>query len=116
MKGPSEDAIQIVLMRWLELQYPDVARWVFHVPNGGARSRVTGARLKAMGVRQGVPDLMLCAPRNGFHGLAVELKAAKGRPTPEQLAWLDHLGSIGWMAVVCTGFDAARDTFEAYLR
>lgn len=77
---------------------------------------MTGARLKAMGVRRGFPDLTLWLPRGGLHGLAVELKAAKGKPTTEQLAWLDHMAGIGWMAVVCIGFDAARETIDSYLR
>ena len=114
--NPSEDQIQIALLEWLRLAHPAAWPWTHHSPNGGARSAVTGARLKNLGVRRGFPDLTLWLPRGGFHGLAVELKAGKGKPTPEQLAWLDHMASIGWMAAVCTGFDAARETLDAYLR
>ena len=114
--GPSEDQIQIALVEWMRLAHPKVAPWMHHSPNGGHRSPVTGARLKALGVRRGFPDLTLWLPRGGFHGLAIELKAAKGKPTTEQIDWLNHMGSIGWLAVCCTGFDAARQTIEDYLR
>ncbi len=115
LTGPSEDQIQIALFQWLDLQHPDIAPWAHHSPAGGARSAVTGARFKAMGVRRGFPDFALYVPRAGFCGLAIELKAAKGRPTTEQIEWLDHLASAGWMAALCSGFDAARDTIAEYL-
>lgn len=114
--GPTEDAIQIALVRWIDLQHPHASRWLHHSPNGGHRTRVTAARLKAMGVRRGFPDLTLWLPRGGFHGLAIELKAGRNRATAEQIAWLDHMASTGWMAVCCIGFDAARQTIEDYLR
>lgn len=115
-KRESEEDIQIALVRWFDLQYPDAAPWLYHSPAGGVRNKVTAWRLKNLGVRRGFPDLTLWLPRGGFHGLAVELKAAKGKPTPEQIQWLDHMARTGWMAVVCTGFDAARETFDNYLK
>ena len=116
MTGLSEDAIQMALLEWLRLYDRGAWELTHHSPNGGARSAVTGARLKAMGVRRGFPDLTLWLPRGGFHGLAVELKAAKGRPTPEQLDWLAHMSAIGWRAEVCCGFEAAQDVIASYLR
>lgn len=115
-KGPSEDAIQMALIAWLRLQHPEAWPWAHHSANGGYRNPVTAARLKAMGVRRGFPDLTLWLPRGGFHGLAVELKVGRNRATAEQIAWLDHMASTGWMAVCCIGFDAARQTIEDYLR
>ena len=54
----------------------------FHVPNGGYRSRSEGAKFKAMGVRAGVPDLILFH-QGRLHCL--ELKSDKGRPSESQL-------------------------------
>ena len=115
MTGPSEDAIQMALLEWLRLYDRRAWELTVHTPNGGARSAVTGARLKALGVRRGFPDLTLWLPRGGFHGLAVELKAGRNKMTPEQADWLAHMNSAGWMAVCCVGLDAARDTFASYL-
>ena len=113
--GPSEDQIQIALVEWMRLAHPKVAPWMHHSPNGGLRSPVTAARLKAMGVRRGFPDLMLWVARGGHRGLAIELKASRGKPTLEQLEWLGHMGGMGWIAVLCVGFDAARQTIDDYL-
>jgi hypothetical protein len=44
----------------------------FHCPNGEARDTRTAAKLKAMGVRAGVPDLCLIPPTGQIHFL--ELK------------------------------------------
>lgn len=56
----------------------------FHCPNGEYRSKRTGARLKAMGVLPGVPDLTVIVG-SAIHFL--ELKTATGRQTPEQKAF-----------------------------
>lgn len=54
----SEHALQAAILSHIRLRLvPGV--FVFAVPNGGARDSVTGARLKAEGVRAGVPDLAL---------------------------------------------------------
>ena len=48
----------------------------FHVPNGGKRSKATAARLRQMGVRPGVADLILLTAT--MLSLAIELKIPKG--------------------------------------
>ena len=89
---------------------------LFAIPNGGARSAVTGARLKEEGVRRGVPDMMLPVARGGFHGLFIELKAdAKARPTKEQTLWLAQLSEQGYRAVVCHGAGEAQAALLEYL-
>lgn len=108
---------QVALFDWARLamgRFPELAL-LFAVPNGGARNVVTGTRLKAEGVKRGVPDVWLPVARAGFHGLVIELKAGKGRPTPEQKAWLKALTDQGWLALVCVGFEEARRIVEQYL-
>lgn len=109
-----EDDMQIALFDWarrLENRPGCTSlRWLFHPPNGGARSATTGARLKRMGVRRGVPDVVLPVSNAAYVGLAGELKAAKGRLTPEQSEWIGHLGDDGWFVAVWRDWaDAARD-------
>lgn len=54
---PSEAAVQIALVARLRQDLrPDVI-W-FHVPNGEYRDKRSAAKLKAMGVLPGVPDLV----------------------------------------------------------
>ena len=48
--------------------------------------------------------------------IAIELKDHKGRATPEQLEWLDHLKAEGWLTGVCRTFDHARMLVDAAQR
>ena len=108
---------QVELFRWAGLamrRYPELAL-MFAVPNGGRRDKVTGARLKAEGVKAGVPDVWLPVARCGFHGLVIELKAGSGRPSPAQKAWLKALEKQGWLAVMCVGAAAAQRVLWQYL-
>jgi len=111
-----EDQYQIALFQYLAKAYPAESPWFTHSPNGGLRNVVVATQLKRAGVRRGVPDVLYPRHRGGFAGLAIELKAKGGRPTPEQLAWLDMLAREGWMTAVCVGLDAAIQTVDAYMR
>lgn len=112
-RDPSEHMAQTCLVAWAQRTYPDCP--IFAIPNGGSRHKAEAARLKAEGVRAGVPDLFLPVARHGFHGLFIELKTATGRPSKEQLEWLDRLATEGYAASLCRGFDAARETIADYL-
>lgn len=112
-----EHAEQVALMDWCKLhtwRTPELAL-LFAIPNGGKRSPVTAAMLKAEGVKAGVPDLCLPVARKGFHGLYIELKAKGGTMQQSQVQWQQDLNAQGYMAVTCMGWLAARDTLESYL-
>ena len=110
---------QVTLMKWAALQtttLPELAL-LFAVPNGGHRHPATGAKLKAEGVKPGVPDLWLPVPRNLFHGLVIELKTElkSSKVSAVQEWWLAALGNQGYKAVVCKGWDTARNEILDYL-
>lgn len=86
------------------LQYSTVL-W-FHVPNGGARNKVTGAILKAMGVRPGVADLLFVMPPTATL-YALELKAPKKKPRESQLQFKDAVLAAGGKYEYADSFDAA---------
>jgi hypothetical protein len=112
-----EEAEQMALFRWAKMQenvYPDL-RWLHHIPNGGHRHKSTAARLKAAGVKAGVPDLCLPVARCGYHGLYIEMKAGKNDATPSQKKWLKHLREAGYKAAICRGWSEAKDVIVAYL-
>jgi len=93
---------------------------MFAIPNGGHRHRAVAAKLKAEGVKRGVPDICLPVARQGFHGLFIELKKPKdstpaGKPTKQQVEWLSALGDEGYLAVMCVGWEAAKQTIVDYL-
>lgn len=82
-----------------------------HVPNGGKRTRAEAGVFKALGVRPGVPDLLVWALVRGQpRSFALELKAPKGRLTESQAEWSDRLGRLGVAVHVVRdldGLDAA---------
>ena len=114
---------QVALFRWAALaekQMPEL-HLMFAVPNGGARSKATAGKLKAEGVKPGVPDVVLPVPRGPYGACYIELKRPKapgkqaGRETVEQKAMRLALTEAGNYAVVCTGWIEARDVLELYL-
>jgi len=106
--------VQLMTWAWhLERQYP-ILGMLFHVPNGQHLRIEAAMRLKRSGVKPGVVDYMLPAPRGAYHGLGLELKADKGRVSTEQEWWIDALNNCGWIAKACWGFDEAREFLEAY--
>lgn len=65
-----EDDLQRAVARFLDVVLPDDAVW-FHVPNGGGRSKVEASILKGLGVKAGVPDIVILRAGRGY---AIELK------------------------------------------
>ena len=76
----------------------------FSIPNGENRDAVTGARLKRMGVKRGEPDLVIL--HNG-RCIGLELKAAKGRTSPEQKATAEAWTLAGSLYHVAKGYEEA---------
>ena len=113
-----EEQEQELIFRWAAYEsatHPEL-RMLYAIPNGGKRDRITGARLKATGVKAGVPDMCLPVARGSYHGLYIELKRKKGgHVSDDQWNWLRDLIGYGYKAVVCKGFDEARATILDYL-
>ncbi len=115
---PTEDVEQTQLFTWARLQsckYPEL-ELMYHIPNGGGRSKAEAGRFKAMGVKAGVPDIFLPCARGGYNGMYIELKRVRGgRVEPAQKEWLKLLAEQGYYCVVCRGMEAARDEIVKYL-
>ena len=82
------------------------------IPNGGNRNVVTGAMLKAEGVKRGVPDIAIFeavevpgAP-SWYYALFIELKdGPKGKVSDHQKEWIRRLNENGYRAGVCRSLD-----------
>lgn len=115
---PREGEEQARLFSWAHMQtyfHPELDM-MFHVPNGGSRSKAEAGRFKAEGVKAGVPDICLPVPRRHYHGLFIEMKRREGgRLSPEQKAWLDKLTEQGYAAAVCRGWEEASEVILRYL-
>ena len=115
---PTEDQEQMTLFGWaarMTGRYPELAL-LYHIPNGGSRNAIEALNLKMQGVKAGVPDLCMPVARGGYHGLYIEMKRRKGgKISPEQESWLDALREQGYKAVICWGWEEAKNIMEEYL-
>jgi len=118
-----EEAHQVALFQWVErvrARYP-LLKLLHAIPNGGLRSKATAGKLKAQGVKPGVPDLCLPVARWGYHGLYIELKkpATKGSragvTSPDQREWIRELREQGYRVEVAFGWEQAAEFLQGYL-
>lgn len=84
---------------------------MFAVPNGGFRRRVEAAIMQSTGTVAGASDLFFVKDGQAH---ALELKADKGKPTVEQLLFLDRVRAAGGKAEWCAGIDAALSQLEEW--
>lgn len=106
----SERAIQRGILAMAGLCFPDVL--LCHVPNGGhlaggkrERAMQMGA-LKGDGLKVGFPDLIALWNRGAA---LIEVKALKGRLSPEQNAMHDKLQRLSWTVHVVRSEQEAFD-------
>tara|TARA_R110000787_G_scaffold25275_1_gene71070 strand:+ start:3554 stop:3904 length:351 start_codon:yes stop_codon:yes gene_type:complete len=101
MKTEHEEQREFVM--WFRQKFDGVR--IFAIPNGGQRSRTTGAKLKAEGVSAGVPDLYIPAWR-----CWIEMKREQGgKISPVQKNWIEYLQSIGDTVIVGSGCKDAQE-------
>lgn len=109
-----EEILQIAIADYLRLQYPNVLWW--HTANERQTSPQRGAKLKRMGVKAGVPDILIFEFIGLIHGLAIELKIKPNKPTKNQLQVLEDLKYRDWKTAVCYNFDEAKKIIDEYLK
>lgn len=131
-KSGSEDAHQMAIFCWAAQNaslYPDL-KWFHAIPNGGSRGddektrAIRGGRLKAMGVRDGVSDMLLPCRRGPYCGLYIELKrpelkpkreGSKGGASDAQLEFGSYVKTQGYGFIVVYGWQEAVKVLEEYL-
>jgi hypothetical protein len=105
MREPSENAEQIAVIAYLDACRPVVA--YFHVPNERKCSARDGAKLKAMGQRRGVPDIIIVTRPPAVPSAPaayVEMKRRDGgQRSPFQIAWDRLLQANGWAGGFASG-------------
>jgi hypothetical protein len=135
-REPSEVQLQISLAQRLCWQCRPGVIW-FHCPNGELRDKVAAAKLKAMGVRAGVADLIFiwAATRDlplslrrrklrvgdgivlreqFIKVLFLELKSRTGRQSPEQRQFQTDCGAIGCHYALADNIDQAVELLQQH--
>lgn len=102
-------------VKWNSAKYPELNLF-YAIPNGGKRSIITATRLKAEGVRAGVPDCVLPVARHEFNALYIEFKnGKKGVISESQREFMDKLSAHGNFTAVCRSADEAIELVRWYL-
>lgn len=113
----NEHEHQCALFDWAKLNEtatPELAL-LYATPMGGKRPIKTAIRMKKEGAKAGIPDITLPVPVDRYHGLYIELKVGKNKPTSAQQWWHDKLREQGYGVYVAYGWEDARDTILEYL-
>lgn len=131
-KPGSEHAHQTALFAWCALSvgmYPEL-KWFHAIPNGGNRGdteksrSIEGGKMKAEGVKKGIPDCFLPVKRGVWSGLYIEMKkpdmrpkreGSKGGLSDEQIEFGKFAKSQGFGWVVCYSWIEAKEILEQYL-
>lgn len=112
-----------MLIRWLygeKMRGTEVGQLfdaIYHVPNGGQRSKSTGAAMKRQGVKSGVSDLVVMDARGGWFGLYMEFKASPPHTAAladSQHDWLTLAERRGYCAVLAVGLEEAKRVLREY--
>lgn len=141
---PTEHAEQCAVMTWAAL---NAAKWpclrlLYAVPNGAffggevktlksgknlPVAAIRARKLKAEGLKEGVPDLCLPVPagktgrggdgETGSHGIYIELKRRTlGKPSAMQTWWRQCLVLMGYRAEFCHGAAEAIDVLRQHVQ
>jgi hypothetical protein len=108
----SEDDFQIAVARLLDASGLD---W-FHVPNGGKRNAREGAKFKRMGVKSGIPDVLIITPtKRNQVGMCIELKVGRNFPTDNQRFWEGKFyNQYNWGYELCYSIKSVEKVIEIH--
>jgi len=110
LKG--EDQLQRAVMNYIEMQYPGTI--YTHPMNEGKRTPFEQYKMKYLGAKPGIPDLLIFTPNKNKGGLALELKYKYNKPTPNQKKWLKWLENCNWAVDWHNNFDDCINTINKY--
>lgn len=103
-------------------QVPEL-KWIFAVPNGGQRDKITAAKLKHEGVKPGVPDTFFPLPCAQYAGLFIEMKRSSDKATKRRAGttsdvqdeWIAYLRSVRYACSVCFDWRSAARDIQSYV-
>lgn len=100
----------------LDLLYaiPNGAKLPYKKTKYGRFSR-EAMKLVAEGMRKGIPDLFLSVPNGEHHGLYIEMKFGKNKPSSDQIRVIAALREQGYKVVLCYGWREAVKEICDYL-
>lgn len=94
-----ESDIQKGILDYLKLK----KHLVFKHRNVGIFKQNTGKYIPLAAGEKGISDILGCTPQGKF--LAIEVKQPKGRPTPDQLAFIERVNTLGGIGFIAYSLD-----------
>jgi hypothetical protein len=124
-----ESDIQKQFIKWLEtvpapgLPGAKLGAFAYAVPNGiwipaplQQRIQIIMAQ-RRLGLKKGIPDVIIDFPLHAWHGCRLELKRdATSQIHDEQKHWCESLRGRGYFVELCAGLGAATAAVGRYLR
>ena len=106
-----EDILQAEIVTWYSLEYGKTHhKCLFHC-NNKAKNAIEGNRMKGMGVKTGVSDLILVA-KNII--IFVELKTQKGKQDPEQIIFEKQVKELGHTYIIIRSLEEFKAICSKY--
>ena len=120
-----EHKIYEYIATYLQVHYPKVI-YRFDLAADMKLTAGQAVKHKRLHPLRGYPDLFIAEPRNGMHGLFIELKKSGTRLKKKDGSWasshleeqnvmLNELGKRGYAAYFAVGFEEAKDIIDDYL-
>lgn len=115
MRVQRESIIQQNFMQWLKLQYRFLFDVTCAIPNQGRRSYKNASRMKAEGMKKGMPDVVIFYPSGFYHGMFIEFKSEKGKPSVDQIKMMETLTENDYYCCYCYSLEDGIREIRGYL-
>lgn len=118
-KCKGEARLQMLVFAWVKAYYPKI--FIVHIENEGYRTLGEQYLSTYMGVKAGMPDIMIYKlvlfndDTIAYCGLAIELKLPNKEPDVNQLECLEALRAAGWYCTICYDFPTTIEAIKKYL-
>ncbi len=119
-----EDDLQMELFSRLKdwAKIPELALfldWIYAVPNGGKRGKREAVKLQQTGTKSGISDIILQFPAffdgREYTSFCVELKRKTGKPSENQLKFLNFQNLVGAKTLITDSLLVAEQQIMQYV-
>lgn len=93
-----ENLFHEAVITYFKVQHPKI--FITHHPNESKKTAFERFLYKILGVKTGIPDILIFTPRKGFNGLAIELKIKPNKPSTIQNECMNELKACNWRVEV----------------
>jgi hypothetical protein len=106
----SEDELHRSVAEFLDWMLLPPTVWTTFPAGWGKLGKATAGRLKASGLKEGMPDILV------FRGvtIGIELKTEKGKQSPAQITMMPKLRAAGVSVHVCHSIDEVYEVLTTF--